>query len=341
MSYSEKTRQSNFELLRIICMFGVLAGHALQNGWNIHTADFSFANTLRVFIMNASIVAVNSFVLISGWFKINISWRALIRLYFQCLFFAILISSYGVFTHKLEWSIALRNCLFPITEGSGWFLPAYFGLFLLAPLLNKALNSFSIREQRAILLLLLLVDMYIGYLHQRPEASIDGYHILHLVTIYWLGSVLRNMKLSINWGRGFIAIVIVMTFLHSVKMLFTPISVIYSLRYNSPAVMLASIAFFMWVTTWNLKSRNINWIASSVLAAYLLQCSSGAYVFYYGINKVLELSPSVLHPVLVFIWISLFFAIAVFIDKIRVYFAKGFEVRLTQRIEAKTKALLV
>ena len=62
-----KVRQSNFELLRILCMLGVVTNHVLQTCYSqLHTSDFSIANDLRVLLMCMSITAVNCFVMISG-----------------------------------------------------------------------------------------------------------------------------------------------------------------------------------------------------------------------------------------------------------------------------------
>lgn len=62
-----KVRQSNFELLRILCMLGVVTNHVLQNCYpQLHGADFSIDNDLRVLLMCMSIAAVNCFVMISA-----------------------------------------------------------------------------------------------------------------------------------------------------------------------------------------------------------------------------------------------------------------------------------
>ena len=76
-----KVRQSNFELLRIIAMFMVLILHAdfgaLGQPDKAEIMNFPFAATLRVILEMASIVAVNVFVLISGWFGIRHSIKGI------------------------------------------------------------------------------------------------------------------------------------------------------------------------------------------------------------------------------------------------------------------------
>lgn len=91
-------RQSNLELLRILSMFGVLTSHSLTAMYDLHTANFSLPNEIRVYIMNASVLAVNCFVLISGYFQIKQSWRIceiVITLFLLCFIFFVDCIFYG------------------------------------------------------------------------------------------------------------------------------------------------------------------------------------------------------------------------------------------------------
>ena len=90
ISKSKSIRQSNIELLRILSMFFVLIGHI--NGLIIglpnkefFTLDLS-SSFLRVLIQGISVVGVNIFVLISGWFGIKTSLKGGSAFIFQFLF---------------------------------------------------------------------------------------------------------------------------------------------------------------------------------------------------------------------------------------------------------------
>lgn len=71
----QHARESNFELLRIIAMFMVLVLHAdfqaLGEPTRADIISSPLTSSLKVFFEMASIVAVNVFVLISGWFGIR------------------------------------------------------------------------------------------------------------------------------------------------------------------------------------------------------------------------------------------------------------------------------
>ena len=53
------------------------------------------------------------------------------------------------------------------------------------------------------------------------------------------------------------------------------------MRYNSPAVMVASVLMFLWVMTWRMQSKAINWISASVLSVYIIHMSKvGEHLFF-------------------------------------------------------------
>lgn len=189
-------RQSNFELLRIICMFGVLTSHSLMSMYDLHTPNFSMANELRVFLMNASCLAVNCFVMISGYFQIRQSWKSFVGLIFPCLFWSIFCTGFALLNAECTSLFALKNILFPLTETGLWFMKAYFALYLISPLLNSGINSMSDSLLKKNAVLLIIVDVYIGYMHQSQEVTIDGYHLIHFISLYVVSSCLRRFDIS-------------------------------------------------------------------------------------------------------------------------------------------------
>ena len=130
-----RVRESNFELLRILCMLGVLTCHVLQNNYpSLHLGDYSWQNILRIELMNISVVAVNCFVMISGYFRIKQSVRSFLNLYFQLFFYCGILSLIGVALGKYTIMGGVTKTIFPFTEGGMWFMTAYLGLFLIAPI---------------------------------------------------------------------------------------------------------------------------------------------------------------------------------------------------------------
>lgn len=261
-------RQSNFELLRILCMLGVLVGHVLLYLYadQLHSMDWSLPNQMRMALMNACAVAVNCFVLISGYFTIQFSWKRVLRFCGICLCYAFL----GWLCLGGDW----KQVVFPISESGLWFPICYLGLMLVSPLLNAGLLALKEHELIRTVGLLLFVDIYLGYWHQSDCIGVDGYGLFHLVCIYCLGYLIAQRNLILPHAGGwFLVCVVLMTVLHAVKQVWLPIAVIYSLHFNSPMLIIASVLLFLWAKGLSIQSRVVNWIASSVFAVYLVHCN--------------------------------------------------------------------
>lgn len=89
-----KVRNSNFELLRIICIFGIISMHSF--GAFLHTAIGAsrFYGTLINSVFN---MGVSCFMLISGYFGIRFSVRKFVTLETTFIFYAVGGCSYSQF----------------------------------------------------------------------------------------------------------------------------------------------------------------------------------------------------------------------------------------------------
>lgn len=133
-------RLSNIELLRIIAMFMIIAVHA--DYWLFGMPDKPAisgshlgSGVTRIFIEQLSIVGVNIFVGISGWFGIRPSAKSLLSFIFQILFFLISIYFIGVIVGLQQFSIKTLSQCFLFTHHH-WFIKAYLALYIIAPVLN-------------------------------------------------------------------------------------------------------------------------------------------------------------------------------------------------------------
>lgn len=90
------SRQSGIETLRIVSMFLVLLVHALffslGRPTHLDLENHSLEMICRTELEAISLVCVNVFVLISGWFGITVKWKGLFKFIYQWLFWALLIS---------------------------------------------------------------------------------------------------------------------------------------------------------------------------------------------------------------------------------------------------------
>ena len=84
---TKKVRQSNVELLRIITMILVMIVHANFRALSAPTVADAVTTPTSVFLRflteSFSIICVNVFVLISGWFGIHFNWKRFMEFLFQ------------------------------------------------------------------------------------------------------------------------------------------------------------------------------------------------------------------------------------------------------------------
>lgn len=158
-------RQAGFELLRIVAMLMIISLHYLVKGGV--AVPFPFAakenpvGVLAWLIEAFCIVAVNCYVLLSGYFLTESGWKPgrIGTLVGQVLFYSVLIpvfllaigasavSQAGVY----DW----LGFVFPFGMEHYWFATAYLLMYLFAPFLAAGMETMSRRKLETVIVLLL------------------------------------------------------------------------------------------------------------------------------------------------------------------------------------------
>lgn len=148
-------RQTNYELLRIISMFMVVAMHYLyRSDALLILGESADAKRLTGTLLESfCIVAVNVYVLISGYFLVEAGYKTkrILILVCQVLFYAILIpfimAGAGVIGGSGESGpYRLLSYIFPIETEHYWFATSYVFLYLFTPVLNIAVKNMSKKQ---------------------------------------------------------------------------------------------------------------------------------------------------------------------------------------------------
>lgn len=328
------TRQSNFELFRIVCMIGVLLNHTLQALWNLHVSEISMANEFRIFLLNLSQTSANCFILISGYFTIRLSWRGVVKYYLQCFFYAAIIVTVSALINRSFTLHDFSQIIFASSENCNYFIRCYFALMLLSPILNKAIQAMTDNEMRMAVCLLLIVDVYLGYMHQIWEIASVGEELMHMVTMYFVGSRISRMTVSYApWGWFAVVMALLMTVFHMIKMRFFPISIIYSLHNNSPSVLVLSVMLFLWARTWKLQSPIVNWFAGGVFAVYIIHSNPYFSPYYWQMMRsVRDMGTWYISPVLVVGTSAVMFCVFTLFDKLRAGVFRSLESAIADKL---------
>jgi len=270
MTNSVKQRQSNFELLLIVCMLMVIATHAKLGGTpEISQADIQANPSLSflwVLINQILVICVDVFVMISGWFGIKASWKGVGKLLFQVLFIALLCTlvcaALGV--------KVLNGMTLACLVGAGyWFVPAYLVLYAISPALNMFIEEASQKTYINVLILFFACEFIYGYLFTMGIFD-RGFSPMSFVGLYLLAAYIRkypNKLTTLSKGWDFaiwfgITILSVLIFYFGNKYW----GIGFHLNHNySPLVIAASAYFLLGFSKIKMGyNKFINWLTGAV-----------------------------------------------------------------------------
>lgn len=277
----KKERESNFEFLRIICMLMIVLLHTLGHGGGLTNTNVnSFNFFISHLIESLSIVAVNVYVIITGYFSINktkINIYKLLILYAQMYFYSILISS--VFILIKPDLIDLKqiiNSVLPFSTQLWWFMSIYLVLSLLTPYINRLLIVLRKRELDYLIAILFFIFILwpSGIKILKPIDDSGGYSLYHFIFMYIVGAYInlrwkeksfKKVLSSIIYISGSILLAIINVFIS--RLLGRNFGV-YS--YNFILIFITSVALFLFFKEIKLKNKFINRISILTLGIYLI-----------------------------------------------------------------------
>lgn len=296
-----KFRCYNFEILRIVLMILVIAGHMIMYCGkldDIGTLEYFITNFLRSFTM----VAVNSFVLISGYFSIKLNWYKLLWLDIHvCVYTWIgFILSIIFSIHKIN-LIKDVQFLFPIITKQYWFITIYFVLCILSPYINLFLRNVSkVMLKKALCsgAILFYIVATICFLINANQIVLDaGYGIVNFIYLYCLGYYIRHYYTDKYKTKVYLIIYILscfFTFLVNLGMTYVTGFYFESMiSYNTIFTLIGSVGLFMVFKNFNTinicpkKRKIILWLSNHSLSVYLIHmCPLIGFYIFTGVLKV-------------------------------------------------------
>ena len=196
-------RQSNIELLRILCMIMIIAHH-----FCVHTklaydpSSITFNRLYYEFLYTWGKIGVNIFVIITGYFSfrnVTLKMGKVFQFYLQTFFYSIVIFAiFAIFNLPVgdsgnfvfTWSGFFQN-LFPITHDRWWFASAYFILVMISPFINLFISNISRTGLKVILLIVGIFYVVIPMFFIYPNvftAAWDRNQMIWFIFLYMLGA---------------------------------------------------------------------------------------------------------------------------------------------------------
>lgn len=269
-----QTRESNMELLRIVSIIAIIFYHMLVFVHNENDDPTYQAMFLPLH------VGVLLFVMISGYFHIKFSIMKLIMI-IAPLFVYSLPSIFSAISDECYSFQFIANQLLFVSHSQYWFMRTYIGLFLLAPVINKYLDTCSNKNRIALIVCLLFIATWQGISYGDPSLY-AGKNIINFMLLYSIGDTCRrynNIVKQIPMHKLILAYFILNTLLVGTYANFHELAIaqiIYRLSYQycSPILLINSILVFFIFMKISFVSALINNIAKSVLAIYLIHSNN-------------------------------------------------------------------
>ncbi len=341
-----KVRDSNIELLRIVATFFIVILHC--NGWLLTIGDnpiyWNYGGVSiilpRLIIQNITVIGVDLFVLISGFYGIKPKLKSIVNLYTCLCFFYVGSYIVGVgkayFINSVDvFNISTLVKQFFAFSRENWFINCYLFLMLLSPILNSFMNSVSKKYASIYLLIFLACSFYFGCLWDHKYFMFNqGYSVIMMVLVYLVG---RYMKLhlieyidKIKYSHLLLGYFISLGLL-IINYIISKYTITSLHGYHSPVMILSAVCFFaLFYRMPKFYSKTINWISVSCLSVYIFHtCSpflgllsrADRYLFY-NYNFVI-------YAIIMLFIIICVFALAICLDKIRLFLVKPIIKKIT------------
>lgn len=269
------------ELLRIVAMFLVLVAHA--DFWSLGSPTYEdihsnfLSATTRIGIEAISIICVNVFILISGWFNIKPSVKGFSNFIFQCLFINITL-----------YAIAVIIGLQTLTKGGiadaflfsdhDWFIKSYIGLYILSPVLNAYCKYADKRSQQIVLLSFYVFQTLFGTTNTALFIE-HGYSTFSFMGLYLLGNYAHKYlynKFKVSTLIIVSLLVLILTGVTYELRIGLPINIgISIMSYINPLVIIGSLGVLIAFAQLKIpNSKSINYVGKSAFAVFLVHFNS-------------------------------------------------------------------
>lgn len=286
-----KKRQSNFELLRIVCMFLIVAGHVTwQTKFSYSELDLIHRVSIQSLWMGGEL-GVWGFTLIAAYFLSGSRFKikSLKKIWGITLFYSITIYLLLIICHviPIHPKDALKSFL-PVLTGNYWYVSAYVGMYILVPYMNLVIEHLNKKDYQKLLALLFIMFSLLPYLKNITVVT-NNNSVINLIYIYFVGGYIR--KYSEDFSKNNMRYYILF-FVGSLILMLASIATLDFIKPNrwfaflttsSPLEAVAGVSLFLIVKNTKISYNGIiNKIAASTFAVYLIHCQTIFFPILWG-----------------------------------------------------------
>lgn len=355
MKEIKKERNSNFELMRIISMLFIILYHTILHG---HIIENTYNDGLKIIfelLQIMTIVHVNSFVIVSGYFQYNkqFKFEKILKLLLLALFYSLLIPFVFYKLHIINSisKLELIDIINPFNLSQYWFIKAYLILYMLSPFINILINNIDKTTYRKMLIVMFFAVPFLSVITNNIAIFNDHYFSLYnFVFYYCLGGYLRKYPIENSYyfkfcSKNLLRIILIILFFlsifskeilyifaSSIKNINTITNFISNtilntrLSYLTLLTLIQTLSYFCLFSTINFKSKIVNDIGSKVFGIYLIHEN---YYVRPRIYTWLKIGTSSIYSykfvIYIFLVVIFIFVISYIIDSLRCILLKIFK----------------
>lgn len=318
----KKQRNSSIELFRIIATFFVLIIHLygwMAGGlvdWNDENIS-SLQKISQLIIQSLTIVCVNCFLIISGWYGIKFKFSSIWRLW-TIVFF--IYFPFQILEYISVGTFSIGNLIDNILvfTRESYFVQCYSMLLFLSPVINSFFDKYGKKGLNYIIAFWIIEIIMEAIWDNKSLGFEDGYSLIHFILIYMMArmaSLYKDQILQIKriyWIFGYFICAFIICICHLLKYSHT-------WDYSNPIVVVESFCLFFPFLYKCYYNKWVNWIASSTLAVFIMHTCSPLYTMLVNIDNYLLINYKYFTYLLFcFLLIVVTFCVCVLYDKARI-----------------------
>ena len=250
-------RERQFEVMRTVAMFLIVVYHCLTHGVgdeygfslqsSVSLSNILFSDFLLVF----SSIAVNLYVLVSGYFLSDLDFKMsrIVRTWVLACFYSCAITIIMMSLNLTPFSlVTLGKSFFPLSTDAYWFVTQFIGLMILSPFLAMLVRQLSYKQYVALLIggaficLAIIPDFPLG----KRFYVAHGNSVWSFAYLFMIAGFIRHHLREIPKGRLLLAIILVIILTMACELFFGyhhgSVS-LYWLNYNGLPIILSVLAF--------------------------------------------------------------------------------------------------
>ena len=253
-------RERNFEVMRTVAMFSIVVYHCMCHGigsgygFDTHQPVTLFNFAFSDFLLAFGSIAVNLYVLVSGYFLVTAKFKIsrIGRTWLSAFFYSVVITLLFLSLSLTPWSlVTLGKSFFPLSTDAYWFVTQYIGLLILSPFLAMLVRQLSYRQYVALLVgmgfmvLSLIPDFPFG---KRFSIS-HGNSVWSFVYLFFIAGFIRLHLKRIPMGKLLTSVILLALVTLASEMflgLENGVAHLFWFNYNG-IILLFSVAVFIFI----------------------------------------------------------------------------------------------